>query len=182
VVEGARGCWSWAYVGAVDRPRVQRRLVEVGRLPGVRLVAVRAVAGAESLRAKVPGAKVLGDVSGIDLAHAVASYDVLVQPRRKELDCHGVRRALASGVPVVGFATGGVPDLVTHGVNGILVDPRQPHGMRDAVASLVGDPGLVSRLAGPARASASGRTWTDAVDELLTVCWAGALRELARSG
>ena len=162
------------HVGAVDRPRVRRRLVELGRLPGVCLVAVRATAGAESLRAKVPGAKVLGDVSGIDLAHAVASYDVLVQPRRKELDCHGVRRALASGVPVVGFAAGGVPDLVTHGVNGLLVDPRQPHGMRDAVASLVGDPGLVTRLAGPARGSVSGRTWADAVDELL-VHWAAAI-------
>ena len=170
------------HVGAVDRPRVRRRLAEVGRLTGVRLVAVRATAGAESLRAKVPGAKVLGDVSGIDLAHAVASYDVLLQPRRKELDCHGVRRALASGVPVVGFAAGGVPDLVTHGVNGLLVDPRQPHGMRDAVASLVGDPGLVTRLAGPARASVSGRTWTHAVDELLAVHWAGLLPPRASSG
>ena len=123
----------------------------------------------------------LGDISGIDLAHAVASYDVLVQPRRKDLDCHGVRRALASGVPVVGFAAGGVPDLVTHGVNGLLVDPRQPHGMRDAVAALVRDPGLVTRLAGPARASVSGRTWADAVDELLAH-WAGVLPPMASSG
>ncbi len=163
-------------------PTLSEKWSKRGRLPGVRLVAVRAAAGAESLRAKVPGAKVLGDVSGIDLAHAVASYDVLVQPCRKELDCHGVRRALASGVPVVGFAAGGVPDLVTHGVNGLLVDPRQPHGMRDAVASLIRDPGLVTRLAGPARASVAGRTWTHAVDELLAEHWAGMLPRRASSG
>ena len=169
------------HVGAVDRPRVRRRLVEVGRLPGVRLVAVGAAAGAEGRRAKVPGAKVLGDISGIDLAHALASCDVLVQPRRKELDCHGVRRALASGVPVVGFAAAGVPDLVTHGVDGLLVDPRRPHGMRDAVASLVRDPGLATRLAGDAWASVSDRTWADAVDELLTVHWAGMLPQRASS-
>ena len=136
---------------------------------------LRPLLGADVLREKVPGAKVLGDICGVDLAHAVASYDVLVQPRRKELDCHGVRRALACGVPVVGFAAGGVPDLVTHGVNGLLVDPRHRHGMRDAVAALVRDPGLVTRLAGPARASVSDRTWADAVDELLAVHWAAAV-------
>ena len=169
------------HVGPVDRPRVARRLVEVGRVPGVRLVAVRAGAGAERLRAKVPGAKVLGDMSGVDLAHAVASYDVLVQPRRKELDCHGVRRALASGVPVIGYAAGGVPDLVTHGVNGLLVDPAQPHGLREAVASLVRDPALVTRLGGRARDSVLGRTWTDAVDDLLEQ-WSAAVPRIARSG
>lgn len=163
------------HIGPVDKPNVLRRLVAVGRLPGVRLVVVRAGTGADRLRAKVPGAKVLGDITGVDLAHAVASYDVLVQPRKKDLDCHGVRRALASGVPVVGLATGGITDLVADGVNGLLLDPDQPHALCAGVERLRGDPGLRARLAGRARESVAVRTWADAVDELVEVHWA-ALR------
>jgi phosphatidylinositol alpha 1,6-mannosyltransferase len=174
-------CLVVGHVGPVDGPNVQRRLAEVAALTGVRLVAVRAGEGAERLRSRVPGAKVLGDVSGVDLAHAVASYDVLVQPRRKEQDCHGVRRGLASGVPVVGLDTGGVTDLVAHGVNGLLGDPQRPHALRDAVARLRDEPALRDGLALRARDSAT-RTWADAVDELLGVHWAAVLPELAHSG
>jgi phosphatidylinositol alpha 1,6-mannosyltransferase len=174
-------CLVVGHVGPVDRPNVQRRLAEISGLNGVRLVAVRADQGAERLRARAPGAKVLGDVSGVDLAHAVASYDVLVQPRKKEQDCHGVRRALACGVPVVGLATGGVTDLVAHGVNGLLADPQQPHALRDAVVRLRDHRGLRDALASRARDSVT-RTWADAVDELVGVHWAAVLRELARSG
>jgi phosphatidylinositol alpha 1,6-mannosyltransferase len=169
-------------VGPVDRPNVRRRLVDVGRLPGVRLVVVRAGDGADQLRRQVPGAKVLGDISGVDLAHAVASYDVLVQPRKKELDCHAVRRALASGVPVVGLATGGITDVVADGVNGLLVDPDHPHALRDGVDRLLRHPDLRARLAERARDSVAVRTWADAVDELLEVHWSAVARPLAGLG
>lgn len=159
------------YVGPVDRPNVVRRLVEIAELPGVRLVVVRASAGVEKLRARVPDAKVLGNMSGVDLAHAVASFDVLVQPRKKDLDGHDVRRALASGVPVLGFATGGVTDLVAHRVNGMLVDPDRRHALSAAVKRLRDDPELRGSLASRARESLAGRTWADAYEELVEVHW-----------
>lgn len=170
------------HVGPVDKRHVLRRLVDVGGLPGIRLVAVRAGDGADRLRRKVPGAKVLGDLSGVDLAHAIASYDVLVQPRRKELDCHAVRRALASGVPVVGLASGGVTDVVADGVNGLLVDPDHPHALRDGVDRLRRKPELRARLADRSRESVALRSWADSVDELVEVHWSAVLRPLAGLG
>ncbi len=163
------------YVGPVDRPNVVRRLVDIAGLRGVRLVVVRAGAGAERLRARIPGAKVLGDVGGVDLAHAVASFDVLVQPRKKDLDCHDVRRALASGVPVIGFATGGIIDLVAHRVNGMLVDPARRRALCAGVERLRDDPELRGSLAARARESLAGRTWADAYAELLEVHWSSVL-------
>ncbi|MCW2758865.1 MAG: glycosyl transferase, group 1 [Nocardioidaceae bacterium] len=163
------------HVGDVSRPRVVRRLAAIAELPGVRLVVLRAGPGAERFRARVPGAKVSGDLSGVDLAHALASLDVLVVPRRKELDCHTARRALASGVPVVGVAGGGVTDVVADGVNGLVVRADDEYGVPAAVARLRRDPELRARLGSRARAGVVTRTWADAYDELVAVHWASVL-------
>jgi len=93
------------HIGPVDKPNVFRRLVAVGRLPGVRLVVVRAGTGADRLRAKVPGAKVLGDISGVDLAHAVASYDVRRTSTATAYDGHWPAAYRSSAWPPVASRT-----------------------------------------------------------------------------
>lgn len=47
--------------------------------------------------------------------------------------------ALVLGVPVVATAVGGVPDAVTSGVEGLLVPPRDPAALADAVLALAGN-------------------------------------------
>ncbi|NAZ37824.1 exopolysaccharide biosynthesis GT4 family glycosyltransferase EpsE [Rubellimicrobium sp. CFH 75288] len=44
--------------------------------------------------------------------------------------------AMAAGVPVIGTAAGGVRELVTHGVDGILVPPRDPAALACAIRDL----------------------------------------------
>ncbi len=46
---------------------------------------------------------------------------------------------------------GGVPDLVTHGRNGILFDPANPGGIADAVSNILGDAARAVLLAREAR-------------------------------
>ncbi|WP_147455903.1 glycosyltransferase [Nocardioides mangrovicus] len=166
------------HVGDVASPHVLRRLADVASLPGVRLVVARSGAAADRYRSALPQAKVLGDMSGVELAHVVASCDVLVQPRKKELDCHAVRRALAAGVPVVGMTAGGVGDVVAHEANGLLTDPRERHGLRESVRRLREDRDLVARLASRARDSVADRSWQVAVTELAETHW-NALRPAA---
>jgi sugar transferase (PEP-CTERM/EpsH1 system associated) len=48
--------------------------------------------------------------------------------------------AMASGLPVVSTAVGGIPDLVADGVSGALVPARDAQAMADALASYVRDP------------------------------------------
>jgi len=58
-----------------------------------------------------------------------------------------IAEAFACGVPVAAFRTGGVPDLVEHGMNGLLADPGDEAALRRHVAELLEDTALRSRLA-----------------------------------
>lgn len=54
--------------------------------------------------------------------------------------------AMACGVPVVASAVGGVPEVVTHGLNGILVQPREPAAIAMAIVTLCSDTHLAESL------------------------------------
>ena len=47
---------------------------------------------------------------------------------------------MACGIPVVATAVGGLSDTVVPGRTGLLVPPRDPAALADAVASLLADP------------------------------------------
>lgn len=74
--------------------------------------------------------------------------------------------AFASGTPVIAYRVGGVPDLVEHDVNGLLVDAGDEAAFADAVDSVIRNPALRERLsAGASRtfsARLSQRAYTDA--------------------
>jgi glycosyltransferase involved in cell wall biosynthesis len=48
--------------------------------------------------------------------------------------------AMATGRAVVSTTTAGIPELVEHGVSGLLVPPRDPRALADAMRSLLTDP------------------------------------------
>lgn len=54
--------------------------------------------------------------------------------------------AMASGLPVVAGRSGGVPDIVHHGENGLLVDPGSVPELVAALDSLLGDPTLAAGM------------------------------------
>jgi glycosyltransferase involved in cell wall biosynthesis len=57
-----------------------------------------------------------------------------------------VMEAMASGKPVVGTMTGGIPELVEDGVTGMLVPPGDSRALALAIATLLGQPDLAARL------------------------------------
>lgn len=54
--------------------------------------------------------------------------------------------AMASGVPVVASGISGIPELVDHEISGLLVPPRDPQALANALKRLYGDPALRERL------------------------------------
>ncbi|MDQ2089355.1 glycosyltransferase [Marimonas arenosa] len=48
--------------------------------------------------------------------------------------------AMAMGVPTIGTDAGGVPELITSGKDGLLVPPKRPDLLADAIAALAADP------------------------------------------
>ncbi len=161
------------HLGRLERKKVLGRLATVARLPGVRLVVVGDGPGTEQLRAA--GAKVIPQATGLERARCLATFDVLVQPRKKEVYAPSVHEALASGVPVVAFDGGTASDVVVHEHNGLLVDTdRGGKAFARTVARLAASPDLRFTLAADARDSVAHRTWDDAVAELLDVHYPAA--------
>ncbi|MCC7172501.1 MAG: glycosyltransferase family 4 protein [Planctomycetes bacterium] len=75
-----------------------------------------------------------------DVQDLYAAADVVVNSSTDSEGLTGVlREALAMGRPVVATAVDGNPELVRPGVTGLLVPPRDPGAMADAIAQLVQD-------------------------------------------
>jgi glycosyltransferase involved in cell wall biosynthesis len=78
--------------------------------------------------------------------------------------------ALASGLPIVGSATGGIPDLVEHGSNGLLVSPGDVHALAGAIRYLGEDPELRAEMALRNRAKAEATLeWTQVTRRYLSI-------------
>ena len=87
------------------------------------------------------------------LAGVYASVDVLVVPSLwPENSPLVVHEAFMHGVAVVAARMGGLPGLVTEGVNGLLYDAYNPADLRERLQRFVDDPGLAARLAAAAPA------------------------------
>jgi glycosyltransferase involved in cell wall biosynthesis len=95
--------------------------------------------------------RVLGGYEPRDAPELLGSADVVVSTSHTEGLPLSLLEAFAHGVPVVATDVGGVSELVTHEVNGLLVAPRDPDATASALARLAGDEPLRLRLAAQAR-------------------------------
>lgn len=179
--EGQWGRTVVGYVGSLDRRRVVQRLARMTRLTGVRLTVLGDGPGADHLREL--GAEVITSASGADRSRCIASFDVLVQPRKKETYAPAVLEALASGVPVVAFDSGAAGLVVRHEHNGLLVDrDRGGRALARTVLRLAASPRLRSSLGERARPSVATRTWDEALSQLVDVHYRESPCPWARSG
>jgi glycosyltransferase involved in cell wall biosynthesis len=85
------------------------------------------------------------------LAPVYGDLDVVVVSSRNEGTPVSILEGAAAGCPVVATRVGGVPDLIEQGVEGLLVSPRQPRALADAVVRILQEPELGRRMAGRAR-------------------------------
>jgi glycosyltransferase involved in cell wall biosynthesis len=101
------------------------------------------------------------ELSTSEVVAALDAASVLILPSRSEGMGRVVIEAQLRGRPVLGSKVGGIPDLVTDGVDGVLFDPT-PTGIARALAVL-DDRAELERLAANARAA--GERWLVAPDE-----------------
>jgi glycosyltransferase involved in cell wall biosynthesis len=107
-----------------------------------------------------------------------ALFDALVLSSGNEGTPAVAIEALAAGTPVVATDVGGVSDVVSDGVDGLLVAEGDPGALADALERLARDPELTRRLgaAGSARVTSRYRIerLVDDVDALYRELLAGA--------
>jgi glycosyltransferase involved in cell wall biosynthesis len=103
--------------------------------------------------------------------------DLFTLTPRQEAFGNVFAEALASGVPIVATRSGGTPEIVTHGENGLLVPPRDPAATAAAIDCLARDPQLRAAMARRNRARAEASlSWETAAQRYLDL-----YRELLRS-
>jgi glycosyltransferase involved in cell wall biosynthesis len=119
-------------------PDVRFVLVGYGRLEG----AIRRQVLQMGLGRNVIFAGVRNDVPRL-----TASFDVFVLPSVYEGLSIALIEALSVGTPAVVTRTGGVVEVVTNGVNAVVVAPRDPVALGDAIVSVLNDPSLRRSLA-----------------------------------
>jgi glycosyltransferase involved in cell wall biosynthesis len=97
------------------------------------------------------GDRVLFTGARADVPDLLASFDVFAFPSLFEGLCVAVIEAQAAGVPVVATPVGGIRETVVDGETGLLVPPRDPGALAQAIRRLLDDRDLAARLAAEAR-------------------------------
>jgi glycosyltransferase involved in cell wall biosynthesis len=90
-----------------------------------------------------------------EIARALDASTCLVLPSRSEGLPRIVIEAFCRGRSVVGTRVGGIPDIVSDGVNGLLVDAGTTSALADALVRVLTDRTLAQRLSEGARESAA---------------------------
>ena len=81
-----------------------------------------------------------------DLDDFIACFDLFVHPALSEGLGVAALKAAAAGVPVVGFAAGGMSEAVMHNETGLLVAPENTDELRKAIAMLMDDATMRERM------------------------------------
>jgi 2-deoxystreptamine N-acetyl-D-glucosaminyltransferase/2-deoxystreptamine glucosyltransferase len=85
--------------------------------------------------------------------------DLLVLATRYEELPSVLVEGMAAGLPVVASRVGGIPTLVDHDVNGLLVPPGDAAALASAITRLLTEPDTAARLSAAARRTAGRYSW-----------------------
>ena len=130
---------------------------------GVLVEAVNRISDSAAWHLSAYGLQAYLDTSGASVDHAVvdvidsfdpdrlgdvlAAHDVLLLPSiMRETHSLLTREALAAGLPVICTDTLGPEEVITHGVNGLVIPAADPAALAGAIARLTNDPKVLSEL------------------------------------
>jgi L-malate glycosyltransferase len=81
-----------------------------------------------------------------DVLRLLTAADLFVLASRQEGLPVSLMEATSTGAAIVATSVGGVPQVITDGVDGLVIPPGDPPALVDALERLVGDPGLRAEL------------------------------------
>jgi glycosyltransferase involved in cell wall biosynthesis len=108
---------------------------------------------------QLPDAIFTGQQTGPDLARALASADVFLNPSVTEAFGNVTLEAMACALPVLAAESTGATNLVNNGVTGTLVHGTKPDEFAQALAAYARDPGLRRRHGEAGLAVAKTMDW-----------------------
>jgi alpha-1,3-rhamnosyl/mannosyltransferase len=115
------------------------------------------------LEAGIPGVRYLGYIPEADLPTLTAGATLFVYPSLYEGFGLPVAQAMAAGVPVVTSNNSALPEVAGEGA--LLVDPKSPAELREALQRLLASPTLRQDLGRRAAAKAQRYRWEEAAKQ-----------------
>jgi len=159
------------YVGRVSAEKQIDEIKPVlEAIPDARLAIVGDGPHREAMETHFAGTNThfVGYLQGLELAAAFASSDAFIFPSRTETLGLVLLEAMAAGCPVVAARSGGIPDIVTDGVNGYLFDPTDARGAVVATQKLLAAQEERELLRQNARQEAEKWGWNAATKHLIS--------------
>jgi glycosyltransferase involved in cell wall biosynthesis len=108
---------------------------------------------------------------------ALRSLDVVINASEAEPFGLSVLEAQASGVAVIGTASGGIPEFVIDGETGLLVPPRDVSSLSLALKRLLEDEDLRNRLGRNGQSRAAARYGLPARADAVAAMYRSVARE-----
>jgi glycosyltransferase involved in cell wall biosynthesis len=147
----------------LDRRRFELEIVGAG--PDEQLLRALAIEIGVGQEVRFSGA-----LDRATVAERYRQADLFTLPSSAEAFGNVFAEALASGLPIVGSSAGGIPDLVDHGINGLLVAPGDIAALAAAIRYLGDDPELRARMAAENRSRAVATLdWTHVTARYLSM-------------
>jgi glycosyltransferase involved in cell wall biosynthesis len=117
----------------------------------------------------------VGPEHGTQVKARLEQADIFVLPSYLEGQPVAIIEAMAAGVPVVATSIGAVPDLIRDGIEGRVVEPGDVEQLAAALAELVENPALRTRMARAARRRAEEAHSLPHLSQRLADLYAGVL-------
>ena len=88
----------------------------------------------------------------------LAAFDLFILPSNKEGIGGILLDAMDRALPIIASRVGGLPEIVKDGENGVLIDPRNPDQLEEAILRLYDDPDLRRAMGARGREFSRGFT------------------------
>jgi glycosyltransferase involved in cell wall biosynthesis len=85
------------------------------------------------------------------LSKIYAAANLVVVPSLEDNLPNTCLEAMSSGVPVLGFEIGGMPDLICHQYDGFLANPKEPNSLKENLEIALGDIAMLDSMGSRAR-------------------------------
>lgn len=159
------GKWIVGNVGALDNAQKgQEYIIEVARRlqsshPEFQFLLVGGGEDEAMLRDLAGDLENVSFTGWVDnVGDHLAAFDLFILPSNKEGIGGILLDAMDRALPIIASRVGGLPEIVEDGENGLLIDPRQPDQLEQAILRLYDDPDLRRTMGARGREFSRGFT------------------------
>ena len=138
-------------------------------IPDVKIVMLGEGPLRKKIEKELPHALLPGTVSREKTSHYLSAADMLVISSVSEGRPNTMYEALASNLAIVATEVGGIPEVIQNGKNGMLVPPRSPLMLRQAIQELLQNDALRKKIASQGRKTIEKHklTWGQHAEQLM---------------